>query len=92
MRLILMEEVLLLDLKDGEGSTSFWNDWYTGLHGYMLIELALRGQSQLKACEMRRKSFDRKSDLQSGAPSRSVLLDEVLNIFKDVSRNSRELD
>ncbi|XP_049717767.1 Golgi phosphoprotein 3 isoform X2 [Elephas maximus indicus] len=57
-RLTLMEEVLLLGLKDREGYTSFWNDCISsGLRGCMLIELALRGRLQLEACGMRRKSL-----------------------------------
>ena len=40
-RLTLMEEVLLLGLKDKEGYTSFWNDCISsGLRGCILIELA----------------------------------------------------
>ncbi|XP_055743868.1 Golgi phosphoprotein 3-like [Salvelinus fontinalis] len=57
-RLTLMEEVLLLGLKDREGYTSFWNDCISsGLRGCMLIELAIRGRLQLEACGMRRKSL-----------------------------------
>lgn len=57
-RLTLMEEVLLLGLKDREGYTSFWNDCISsGLRGCMLIELALRGRLQLEACGMRRKGL-----------------------------------
>ena len=47
-RLTLMEEVLLLGLKDKEGYTSFWNDCISsGLRGCILIELALRGRIEL---------------------------------------------
>ncbi|KTG41039.1 hypothetical protein cypCar_00009320 [Cyprinus carpio] len=57
-RLTLMEEVLLLGLKDREGYTSFWNDCISsGLRGCMLIELAIRGRLQLEASGMRRKSL-----------------------------------
>ncbi|MEE6511806.1 hypothetical protein FKM82_018594, partial [Ascaphus truei] len=49
MRLTLMEEVLLLGLKDKEGYTSFWNDCISsGLRGGILIELALRGRVHLE--------------------------------------------
>jgi len=47
-RLTLMEEVLLLGLKDKEGYTSFWNDCISsGLRGCILIELAIRGRIEL---------------------------------------------
>ena len=43
-RLTMMEEVLLLGLKD-EGYTSFWNDSISyGLRGCILAELVLRGR------------------------------------------------
>ena len=58
MRLTLMEEVLLLGLKDREGYTSFWNDCISsGLRGCILIELALRGRIQLERQQARRKSL-----------------------------------
>lgn len=58
MRLTLMEEVLLLGLKDREGYTSFWNDCISsGLRGCILIELALRGRINLERQPARRKSL-----------------------------------
>ncbi|KAM6958906.1 Golgi phosphoprotein 3 [Aplochiton taeniatus] len=84
-RLTLMEEVLLLGLKDREGYTSFWNDCISsGLRGCMLIELAIRGRLQLEACGMRRKSLlARKVICKSDAPTGDVLLDEALKHIKD---------
>ncbi|NWW26196.1 GOLP3 protein, partial [Falcunculus frontatus] len=84
-RLTLMEEVLLLGLKDREGYTSFWNDCISsGLRGCMLIELALRGRLQLEACGMRRKSLlTRKVICKSDAPTGDVLLDEALKHIKE---------
>lgn len=84
-RLTLMEEVLLLGLKDREGYTSFWNDCISsGLRGCMLIELALRGRLTLEACGMRRKSLlARKVICKSDAPTGDVLLDEALKHIKD---------
>ncbi|XP_068608947.1 Golgi phosphoprotein 3-like [Brachionichthys hirsutus] len=85
-RLTLMEEVLLLGLKDREGYTSFWNDCISsGLRGCMLVELALRGRLQLEVCGVRRKSLlSRKvSDLQVGCPDGDVLLDEALKHVKE---------
>ncbi|MGH0179442.1 UNVERIFIED_CONTAM: hypothetical protein FKN15_001472 [Acipenser sinensis] len=65
LRLTLMEEVLLLGLKDKEGYTSFWNDCISsGLRGCILIELALRGRVQLEPQTMRKKRLlDRKVSL-----------------------------
>jgi len=48
-RLTLIEEVLLLGLKDREGYTSFWNDCISsGLRGCILIELGIRGRIELE--------------------------------------------
>ncbi|XP_034025634.1 Golgi phosphoprotein 3 isoform X1 [Thalassophryne amazonica] len=84
-RLTLMEEVLLLGLKDREGYTSFWNDCISsGLRGCMLIELALRGRLQLETCGMRRRGLlSRKVICKSDAPTGDVLLDEALKHIKD---------
>ncbi|XP_061589691.1 Golgi phosphoprotein 3-like [Cololabis saira] len=84
-RLTLMEEVLLLGLKDREGYTSFWNDCISsGLRGCMLVELALRGRLQLEPCGARRKSLlARKVICKSDAPTGDVLLDEALKHIKE---------
>ncbi|KAK2871390.1 hypothetical protein Q8A67_023917 [Cirrhinus molitorella] len=84
-RLTLMEEVLLLGLKDREGYTSFWNDCISsGLRGCMLIELAIRGRLQLEASGMRRKSLlTRKVICKSDAPTGDMLLDEALKHVKE---------
>merc|ERR1712106_1151630 len=79
-RLTLMEEVLLLGLKDKEGYTSFWNDCISsGLRGCILIELALRGRVELEKAGLRRKSLlNRKVILRNDQPTGDVLLDEAL--------------
>lgn len=84
-RLTLMEEVLLLGLKDREGYTSFWNDCISsGLRGCMLIELALRGRLQLENGGVRRKALlARKVICKSDAPTGDVLLDEALKHIKE---------
>lgn len=84
-RLTLMEEVLLLGLKDREGYTSFWNDCISsGLRGCMLIELALRGRLQLENGGVRRKALlTRKVICKSDAPTGDVLLDEALKHIKE---------
>lgn len=84
IRLTLMEEVLLLGLKDKEGYTSFWNDCISsGLGGGILIELAMRGRIYLEPPTMRKKRLlDRKVLLKSDSPTGDVLLDETLKHIK----------
>merc|ERR1712150_97101 len=84
-RLTLMEEVLLLGLKDKEGYTSFWNDCISsGLRGCILIELALRGRIELERAGMRRKSLlGRKVIIKNSDPCGDVLLDEALKHIKE---------
>ncbi|XP_077176285.1 Golgi phosphoprotein 3-like [Paroedura picta] len=84
IRLTLMEEVLLLGLKDKEGYTSFWNDCISsGLRGGILIELAMRGRIQLEPQTLRKKRLlDRKVLLKSDTPTGDVLLDETLRHLK----------
>lgn len=84
-RLTLMEEVLLLGLKDKEGYTSFWNDCISsGLRGCILIELGLRGRVELEKAGMRRKALtSRKVILKSETPTGDVLLDEALKHIKE---------
>jgi len=86
-RLTLMEEVLLLGLKDKEGYTSFWNDCISsGLRGCILIELALRGRIKLESAGMRRKSLlARKVVLRNSEPCGDVLLDEALKHIKETA-------
>lgn len=85
-RLTLMEEVLLLGLKDKEGYTSFWNDCISsGLRGCILIELALRGRIEIEKAGMRRKSLlSRKIIMKSDTPTGDVLLDEALKHMKEM--------
>lgn len=83
-RLTLMEEVLLMGLKDKEGYTSFWNDCISsGLRGCILIELALRGRVELERAGMRRKGLlSRKIMIKNSDPCGDVLLDEALKHIK----------
>lgn len=84
-RLTLMEEVLLLGLKDKEGYTSFWNDCISsGLRGCVLVELALRGRIALEKTGLRRRSLaNRKVLCISETPTGDSLLDEALKHIKD---------
>ncbi|VEN56326.1 unnamed protein product [Callosobruchus maculatus] len=84
-RLTLMEEVLLLGLKDKEGYTSFWNDCISsGLRGCILIELGLRGRVELEKVGMRRRGLlARKLIVKNDTPIGDVLLDEALKHLKE---------
>ncbi|CAG9855170.1 unnamed protein product [Phyllotreta striolata] len=84
-RLTLMEEVLLLGLKDKEGYTSFWNDCISsGLRGCILIELGLRGRVELEKVGMRRKNLlAKKLIVKNDTPIGDVLLDEALKHLKE---------
>jgi len=92
-RLTLMEEVLLLGLKDKEGYTSFWNDCISsGLRGCILIELALRGRIQLERAGMRRKGLlSRKVVLIKSDPCGDVLLDEALKHIKETEHQQENI-
>ncbi|CCU99611.1 unnamed protein product [Malassezia sympodialis ATCC 42132] len=80
-RLTLMEEVLLLGLKDTQGYLSFWNDKlsYT-LRGCILMELALRGRIGVaKGADQRREDVsDSHIRLYNARPTGEPLLDETL--------------
>ena len=90
-RLTLMEEVLLMGLKDKEGYTSFWNDCISsGLRGCILIELALRGRVELERAGMRRKGLlSRKIVIKNSDPCGDVLLDEALKHIKVLTQLSK---
>eukprot|EP00118_Oscarella_pearsei_P025685 m.308589 g.308589 ORF g.308589 m.308589 type:complete len:283 (+) comp44312_c0_seq1:160-1008(+) len=84
-RLTLMEEILLLGIKDREGYTSFWNDCISsGLRGGILIELGLRSRVELQRQGMRRRGLlNRKVTVKNGTPTGDVLLDEALKHIKE---------
>lgn len=84
-RLTLMEEILLLGLKDKEGYTSFWNDCISsGLRGCVLIELALRQRIELERPKARKRGLgSRKVLLKSDKPTGDVILDETLKLIKE---------
>ncbi|KFV56149.1 Golgi phosphoprotein 3-like, partial [Tyto alba] len=86
IRLTLMEEVLLLGLKDKEGYTSFWNDCISsGLRGGILIELGLApflqecGLCPALCCV---STLFFQVLLKSDTPTGDVLLDETLRHIK----------
>ncbi|KNC84416.1 golgi phosphoprotein 3 [Sphaeroforma arctica JP610] len=91
-RLSLMEEVLLLGLKDEEGYTSFWNDCISaGLRGCIIVELGLRKRAELEKTGNRRRALlNRKMVLVDETPTGDVLLDETLRHLKDTDVNGEQ--
>ncbi|KAG0366707.1 Golgi phosphoprotein 3-domain-containing protein [Gamsiella multidivaricata] len=83
-RLTLMEEVLLLGLKDKQGYLSFWNDniSYT-LRGCILMELAFRHRIAMVKDPNRRKYplADRYIEVVSEKLTGETLLDEALKMI-----------
>jgi len=91
-RLTIMEEVLLLGLKDKQGYLSFWNDNISyALRGCILIELALRRRIALvKDPNRRRNSLSERlveviDDRQTG----ETILDETLRMMKGQQETER---
>jgi len=90
-RLTLMEEVLLLGMKDREGYLSFWNDCISsGLRGCMLIELGLRSKVELEDTGMRKRSLGSRKVVANPSekaerPCGDVLLDEALKHIKSTA-------
>lgn len=84
-RLTLLEEIILIGLKDKEGYTSFWNDNISsGLRGAMLVELGFRGRIELDGSGMRRRSIlNRRIQIKNDAPCGDILLDEALKHIKE---------
>lgn len=84
--LTLMEEVLLMGLKDKEGYLSFWNDNISyALRGCILLELAFRNKISLINDPARRRFdlSDRLVEVVDTEPTGEVLLDEALKIMKN---------
>ncbi|GAA6054049.1 hypothetical protein JCM3770_001339 [Rhodotorula araucariae] len=90
-RLTLMEEVLLLGLKDKQGYLSFWNDniSYT-LRGCIVLELALRHRIAMVRDPGRRRFplADRYIEVVDDRLTGEVLLDEALKMIKVSERMS----
>ncbi|KAG1789726.1 Golgi phosphoprotein 3-domain-containing protein [Suillus plorans] len=84
-RLTIMEEVLLLGLKDKHGYLSFWNDSISyALRGCILIELALRRRIALVKDPNQRRSplADRLIEVIDDKPTGETILDEALKMMK----------
>ena len=85
LRLTLLEEVILIGIKEKEGYTSFWNDNIsTGLRGAIMIELGFRGRISLEDMGMRKRSLlSRSVTVTADQPCGDVLLDEALRHIKE---------
>ncbi|KAG5725577.1 hypothetical protein E4T56_gene9080 [Termitomyces sp. T112] len=84
-RLTIMEEVLLLGLKDKQGYLSFWNDNISyALRGCILIELALRRRIALIKDPNRRRIpiSERIIEVIDDRQTGETILDEALKMMK----------
>ncbi|KAI8812933.1 Golgi phosphoprotein 3-domain-containing protein [Cladochytrium replicatum] len=82
-KLTLLEEILLMGLKDSQGYLSFWNDNISYvLRGCILMELSLRGRIATVK-EVRKRPFpDRLVEVEDERLTGEVLLDEALKLMK----------
>ncbi|EXJ59807.1 hypothetical protein A1O7_03954 [Cladophialophora yegresii CBS 114405] len=90
-KLTLMEEVLLLGLKDKQGYLSFWNDNISyALRGCIVIELAFRGRVSMQNDSSRRRFplSDRIIEVIDDTLTGEVLLDEALKMMKSSEKMS----
>ncbi|KAK7953871.1 vacuolar protein sorting-associated protein 74 [Apiospora sp. TS-2023a] len=84
-KLTLMEEVILLGLKDKQGYLSFWNDNISyALRGCIVLELAFRGRISMQKDPSRRRFplADRVIEVVDDTLTGEVLLDEALKMMK----------
>ncbi|KAJ6152844.1 hypothetical protein N7497_007163 [Penicillium chrysogenum] len=85
-KLTLMEDILLLGLKDKQGYLSFWNENISyALRGCIVIELALRGQGFVAATF---PLADRIIEVIDDTLTGEVLLDETLKMMKSSEKMS----
>ncbi|KAJ9626401.1 Vacuolar protein sorting-associated protein 74 [Taxawa tesnikishii (nom. ined.)] len=90
-KLTLMEEVLLMGLKDKQGYLSFWNDNISyALRGCIVIELAFRGRISMQKDSNRRRYplADRLIEVIDDSLTGEVLLDEALKMMKSSEKMS----
>jgi golgi phosphoprotein 3 len=90
-KLTLMEEILLLGLKDKQGYLSFWNDNISyALRGCIVIELAFRGRISMQNDSARRRFplSDRIIEVVDDTLTGEVLLDEALKMMKSSEKMS----
>ena len=90
-KLTLMEEILLMGLKDKQGYLSFWNDNISyALRGCIVIELAFRGRISMQKDSSRRRFplADRVIEVIDETLTGEVLLDEALKMMKSSEKMS----
>ncbi|KAI0179840.1 Golgi phosphoprotein 3 [Hypoxylon sp. FL1284] len=90
-KLTLMEEVILLGLKDKQGYLSFWNDNISyALRGCIVLELAFRGRISMQKDASRRRFplADRVIEVVDDTLTGEVLLDEALKMMKQSEKMS----
>jgi Golgi phosphoprotein 3 len=90
-KLTLMEEVILMGIKDKQGYLSFWNDNISyALRGCIVIELAFRGRISMQKDSSRRRHFlaDRIIEVIDDTMTGEVLLDETLKMMKSSEKMS----
>lgn len=90
-KLTLMEECLLMGLKDKQGYLSFWNDNISyALRGCIVIELAFRGRISMQKDSNRRRFplADRLIEVVDDTLTGEVLLDEALKMMKSSEKMS----
>lgn len=90
-KLTLMEEILLMGLKDKQGYLSFWNDNISyALRGCIVIELAFRGRVSMQKDSSRRRFplADRVIEVVDETLTGEVLLDEALKMMKSSEKMS----
>ncbi|OTA54478.1 Golgi phospho protein 3 [Hypoxylon sp. EC38] len=90
-KLTLMEEVILLGLKDKQGYLSFWNDNISyALRGCIVLELAFRGRISMQKDPSRRRFplADRIIEVIDDTLTGEVLLDEALKLMKQSEKMS----
>ncbi|KAJ7302898.1 GPP34-domain-containing protein [Mycena albidolilacea] len=93
-RLTLMEEVLLLGIKDKQGYLSFWNDNISyALRGCILIELALRRRIGVVKDPGRKRLPlpDRPLTVLSTRQTGETLLDETLKMMKQTEDSGERM-
>ncbi|KAF3067229.1 Vacuolar protein sorting-associated protein 74 [Daldinia childiae] len=90
-KLTLMEEIILLGLKDKQGYLSFWNDNISyALRGCIVLELAFRGRISMQKDPSRRRFplADRAIEVIDDTLTGEVLLDEALKMMKQSEKMS----
>ncbi|KAJ7836539.1 Golgi phosphoprotein 3-domain-containing protein [Mycena olivaceomarginata] len=93
-RLTLMEEVLLLGIKDKQGYLSFWNDNISyALRGCILIELALRRRIGVVKDPGRKRLPlpDRPLTVLSTRQTGETLLDETFKMMKQTEDSGERM-